>query len=97
MDDSAPAREKTEASAKTQADPQYSAQGKRGEVVVNVRFKPNGLVNQINYKPEHIGDQDWFDRLCRTASPYYRALSGGRGAFSIPGDQFQIIWEANLA
>ncbi len=98
MDDSAPAREKPAAdSVKTSTAPHSSAQGKRGEVVVNVRFQPNGLVNMINHKPEHIGDQDWFDRLCRTASSYYRPLSGGRGAFSIPGDTFQMIWEANLA
>jgi hypothetical protein len=101
MDDSAPAREKTDAASaaetsKTSAGPQYAAQGKRGEVVVNVRFQPNGLVNSINNKPEHLGNQDWFDRLCRTASPYFRALSGGRGVFSIPGDTFQMIWEANL-
>jgi len=78
-------------------DTSRSAQGARGEVVVNVRFQPNGLVNMINHKPEYLNSQEWFDRLSRAASTYYIALSGGRGAFSIPGDTFQLIWEANQA
>jgi hypothetical protein len=79
----------------TSSLPSVAAQGVRGEVVVNVRFQPNGLVLQINNKPQNLSDQEWFDRLCRVASGCFRALSGGRGAFSIPGDQFQLIWEAN--
>jgi hypothetical protein len=96
MDDSAPAQEKATAEAsKHNSNPSMSAQGLHGEVVVNVRFQPNGLVSMINNKPQGINDQEWFDRLCRVASTYYMALSGGRGAFRIPGDTFQLIWEAN--
>jgi hypothetical protein len=96
MDDSAPAQEKATAeTSKPASNPSAAAQGKRGEVVVNVRFQPNGLVSMINHKPEGISDQEWFDRLCRVASGHFMALSGGRGAFCIPGDTFQLIWEAN--
>ncbi len=94
MNDSAPAQEATNAT-KAASSPAASGQGARGEVVVNVRFQPNGLVNMINHKPQGLNDQEWFDRLCRVASPHYMPLSGGRGAFTIPGDTFQLIWEAN--
>lgn len=92
MNDSAPAGEKA---APRASNPAHSGQGVHGVVVVNVRFQPNGLVNMINQKPQGLNDQEWFDRLCRVASGHYLALSGGRGAFSIPGDTFQLIWEAN--
>ncbi len=85
----------TDALKATSSDPAKQSQGKRGVVVVNVRFYPNGLVLNINNKPQDINDQDWFDRLCRVASGHFMPLSGGRGAFCIPGDKFQLIWEAN--
>lgn len=65
--------------------------GKLGEVVIHVRFHPTGLVNTINQRPEQISPQDWFDRLCRAAPLTYQPLSGGRGAFRIPGDDFDVI------
>jgi len=85
----------SQAEKSTSSDPSAVAQGKRGEVVVNVRFQTNGLVLSINHKPEHLGAQEWFDRLCRVSDTNFMALSGGRGAFRIPGDRFQLIWEAN--
>ncbi len=94
MNDSAPAQEAAN-TTKAASSPSTSSQGVRGEVVVNVRFQPNGLVNMINYKPQGINDQEWFDRLCRVASSHYMPLSGGRGAFTIPGDTFQLIFESN--
>jgi hypothetical protein len=93
MDDSSQVEQKSH--SKSTSSPSMAAQGVRGEVVVNVRFQPNGLVLHINNKPQDMGDQEWFDRLCRVASTNFMALSGGRGAFRIPGDQFQLIWEAN--
>jgi len=92
MDDSSQVEQKT---TPPSFDPSRQSQGKRGQVVVNVRFQPNGLVLAINNKPQNLNDQEWFDRLCRVVSTHYMALSGGRGAFSIPGDTFQLIWEAN--
>jgi len=84
-----------EAAKSPSSDPSAVAQGKRGEVVVNVRFQPNGLVLSINHKPENLDAQEWFDRLCRVSGTNFMPLSGGRGAFTIPGDRFQLIWEAN--
>jgi hypothetical protein len=65
--------------------------GALGQVVVNVRFQPNGLVNTINQRPDGLGPQDWFDRLCRAVPLTYQPLSGGRGAFTIPSAEFDLI------
>jgi len=69
--------------------------GKLGEVVIHVRFHPTGLVNTINQRPEYLSPQDWFDRLCRAAPLTYQPLSGGRGAFRIPSDDFDVILSEN--
>jgi hypothetical protein len=98
MDDSSQVEKQSttnEAAKSTSSDPSAVAQGKRGEVVVNVRFQPNGLVLSINHKPENLDAQEWFDRLCRVSGTSFMPLSGGCGAFCIPGDMFQLIWEAN--
>jgi hypothetical protein len=65
--------------------------GVLAEVVVNVRFQPNGLVNTINQRPGRLSPQEWFDILCRAAPLTYQPLSGGRGAFRIGGDDFDVI------
>lgn len=65
--------------------------GKRAEVVIHARFHPNGLVNTINQRPEQLSPQDWFDYLCHAAPTTYQPLAGGRGAFRIPSDDFDVI------
>jgi hypothetical protein len=65
--------------------------GARGDIIINVRFFPNGLVNTITYQPEHMSAQAWFDHLCRMAPDSYRPLSGGRGSFAIASDAFATI------
>lgn len=62
-----------------------------GDVVVNVRFLPNGLVNTITHRPDHLSPQAWFDHLCHSAPGNYRPLSGGRGTFVITVDDFTPI------
>lgn len=62
----------------------------RGNVVVEVRFHPNGLVRMINQKPANMDPQDWFDFLCKQGASY-RPLSGGRGTFSIEAEKFDDI------
>jgi hypothetical protein len=65
--------------------------GARAEVVINVRFQPNGLVNTINQRPDRLSPQEWFDFLCRAAPLAYQPLSGGRGAFRIASDDFDVV------
>jgi hypothetical protein len=62
----------------------------RGNVVIDVRFHPNGLVNMINQKPANMAPQDWFDFLCKQSAPF-RPLAGGRGTFAIPTEKFEEI------
>ena len=83
-----------EVAEKSEIAPQTSinhGEGKRGEVIIHVRFHPTGLVNTISQRPDHVSPQDWFDRLCRAAPSTYQPLSGGRGAFRIQGHDFDAI------
>lgn len=64
------------------------------DIIVNVRFLPNGLVNTITQKPEHLSPQDWFDYLCKAVPLAYRPLSGGRGTFTIEADDFTALRSA---
>ncbi|WP_198017288.1 hypothetical protein [Methylocapsa acidiphila] len=67
--------------------------GTHGEVIVHVRFHPNGRVNMVNHRPANVDPQDWFDMLARrTAASCYQAFSGGRGVFRIQVDAFETIW-----
>ncbi len=67
------------------------AGGKRSQVVIQARFHPNGLINTINQRPDHLSPQDWFDYLCRAAPSTYQPLAGGRGAFHIGSEDFEAI------
>jgi len=68
------------------------AAGNGSEVTILARFHPDGLINTINHRPEHLDPQEWFDRLCLVAPTTYQPLAGGRGAFRIPCDAFDVIW-----
>lgn len=65
----------------------------RNDIIVNVRFLPNGLVDFVTNQPQHMSSQAWFDHLCRMAPEHYKALSGGRGSFCINADEFAALNE----
>jgi len=65
------------------------------EVLVHVRFHPNGEVFTIGECPRQLSPQDWFLRLRTMASPYYQVLAGGRGFFRIPLSRFEAIVSAS--
>jgi hypothetical protein len=67
------------------------AEGLSSNVVINVRFAPDGLVCALTYQPEHMTPQAWFDHLCRMAPHSFRALAGGRGSFSLNREEFAAI------
>ncbi len=67
-----------------------------GNVVIDVRFHPNGLVNMINNRPANMEPQDWFDFLCKNTVSF-RPLSGGRGSFTISNDEFAQICAQRIA
>jgi len=67
-----------------------------GKVVIDVRFHPNGRVNMINNRPANMSAQDWFDFLCKKTGSF-RPLSGGRGSFAIPNEEFAQICAQRMA
>ncbi|MDO9708907.1 hypothetical protein [Paracraurococcus lichenis] len=54
------------------------------EVMIHVRFAPNGTVMEIGERPQTVAPQAWFDLLSEKASDSYRTYAGGRGSFSLP-------------
>ena len=58
------------------------------DVLIHVRFRPDGCVFTIDGCPSSLSAQDWFVRLFDAAAPFYAALAGGRGFFRIPRDKF---------
>lgn len=53
------------------------------DVVIHVRFAPDGAVMEIGERPSGVPAQDWFNRLSDGAGDAYQSLSGGRGVFRL--------------
>lgn len=53
-------------------------------VMIHVRFSPNGTVVEIGERPPALGPQDWFNLLSGKAGTRYQTFSGGRGVFLLP-------------
>ncbi|MBH5396523.1 hypothetical protein HZZ13_01700 [Bradyrhizobium sp. CNPSo 4010] len=53
------------------------------EVIIHVRFGPNGRVIQISERPAKLTPNQWFDVLNVRASSAYRPLARGRGIFRL--------------
>lgn len=60
-------------------------------VLVHVRFYPNGVIGSISERPETLSEREWFERLLNRASECYQVLAGGRGFFRIPRPHFEAI------
>jgi len=52
-------------------------------VLIHVRFAPNGAVVEISERPTALSPQEWFNSLCDKASDVYQPLAGGRGMFRL--------------
>jgi hypothetical protein len=61
------------------------------QVMIHVRFSPDGTVREISARPPSLSVQDWFNRLSVEAAPAYQALSGGRGLFRVSSVQLQSL------
>lgn len=61
------------------------------KVMIHVRFAPNGTVVEIGERPASATAQDWFNHLSRGTLDCYESLSGGRGVFRLPKDQFESL------
>ena len=64
---------------------------KADDVLIHVRFSPSAEVLTIDRLPEGVAPKAWFERLFRSAPPYYRTLSSGRGFFRIPAEAFATV------
>lgn len=65
------------------------------EVIIHVRFLPNGLVNTIDKCPEGVSHQDWFYRWCYGAPQHYQVFAGGRSVFRMQRSHFEVILSQN--
>jgi hypothetical protein len=61
------------------------------DVMIHVRFSPDGTVREIGARPATLSAQDWFNRLSNEAASAYQALSGGRGLFRLSAVQLQSL------
>jgi len=53
------------------------------QVVIHVRFAPDGTVTEIGERPGSLSAQAWFNKLSLAAGMAYQSLSGGRGVFRL--------------
>ena len=53
------------------------------EVMIHVRFSPDGAVVEISERPGATPPQNWFNYLADKAGEAYQPLSGGRGIFRV--------------
>ncbi len=61
------------------------------QIMIHVRFLPDGTVREISQRPATLSAQEWFDRLSNEAASAYQALSGGRGLFRLSSAQLQSL------
>jgi hypothetical protein len=61
------------------------------QVVVHVRFAPNGDVVEVGERVKGKNPQEWFDFLAaKYGGQHYLGLSGGRGVFRLTKDQLEL-------
>jgi hypothetical protein len=52
-------------------------------IVIHLRFAPNGTVVEISERPAALSPQQWFDRLSLRHGNAYQVFAGGRGIFRL--------------
>jgi hypothetical protein len=61
-------------------------------VIIHVRFAPNGSVVEIGERPVGKNPQEWFEYLSeKVGSTTYQPLSGGRGVFRLTRPQVDSL------
>ena len=61
------------------------------EVLIHVRFRPDGQIATIDGCPDGVSLQDWYVRLREAGTQHYQTFAGGRGFFRIPRELFESI------
>lgn len=52
-------------------------------IMIHVRFSPDGTVSEIGERPVGFTPQDWFNFLSDKAASAYQTFAGGRGVFRL--------------
>ncbi len=66
------------------------------QIIIHVRFSPDGSVTEIGERPASLSAQQWFTKLSEKAGSAFESLSGGRGVFRLSQDQVQTLQAALL-
>ncbi len=66
----------------------------KDQVMIHVRFAPNGTVTEIGERPTALSAQEWFNLLTRSTTDCYETLSGGRALFRLPRAQVNQLKSA---
>jgi hypothetical protein len=53
------------------------------DVIIHVRFAPNGAAVEIGERPAALSPQEWYNYLCEKAGTAYQPLAGGRAVFRL--------------
>ena len=61
------------------------------EIMIHVRFSPDGTVASIGECPGELSTQDWFNLLASSTIDSYETLSGGRALFRLPRQQVEQL------
>jgi hypothetical protein len=81
----------TAATARLQPVDDTAASTSATDVLVHVRYRPDGEIFSIGEKPERLSASQWLKHLFAMASPHYQTLAGGRGFFRIPRETFEAL------
>lgn len=57
------------------------------QIMIHVRFAPDGTVAKISECPSALSTQQWFNLLASSTTDHYETLSGGRALFRLPKQQ----------
>ena len=57
------------------------------QIMIHVRFAPDGSVVTIGECPGALSTQAWFNLLASSTTDSYETLSGGRALFRLPKQQ----------
>ena len=61
------------------------------QVLIHVRFSPDGTVVEIGDRPWSLTGQSWFNLLNEQADATYQALAGGRAVFRLPRETIDTL------
>ncbi len=64
-------------------------------VLIHLRFAPNGVVVEISERPTALSPQEWYNFLSEKAANVYQPLAGGRGVFRLTRTEVDALKAAS--